>query len=274
MPRALTPEQRDHIAADAARRYAAGESWRQIAVDHGIHKDTLRRLTVARHDITVHPWGQKPIADVALVRELRGEGRSIPAIARELGLSQTAVRTALGTEGRETRYPLLGQRADVTDADKVRVRALYEACPPSQGRPGARATRGPEGRLLAEACRELVDAGVPMETVGRALGRAPSYMSWLLACHDLMPGRRRTLPVTLRTAVPAPRDGVLVEVDGLLVCHECGRAYSNLARHVLGRHDMTPEAYRAAHGLDAAVQLTTLAFRKQVGSRIGAGRRG
>lgn len=62
---------------------------------------------------------------------------------------------------------------------------------------------------------------------------------------------------TLWTADLASCGGVCEEVDGLLVCHECGRGYSNLAQHVLGRHDMTPETYRGAHGLGTSVALTS-----------------
>ncbi|RCS69503.1 hypothetical protein CIK73_06085 [Brachybacterium alimentarium] len=65
---------------------------------------------------------------------------------------------------------------------------LYEACPQaSRARPGARNVRGDEGRILAEACRELIDDGIPMEPLSRDLGRGPTWIHWLLGLHALRP---------------------------------------------------------------------------------------
>src|SRR5699024_7925092 len=57
----LTPAQRDQIAADAAARYRAGESWQQIAQSHGVTGEHVRRLTIVRHDITYRRWGRRPV---------------------------------------------------------------------------------------------------------------------------------------------------------------------------------------------------------------------
>lgn len=43
--------------------------------------------------------------------------------------------------------------------------------------------------------------------------------------------------------------------QGLLICHECGQSYRQLATHVAGRHGIAPAAYRAAHGLSPGVRL-------------------
>ncbi|SLM92697.1 hypothetical protein [Brachybacterium nesterenkovii] len=53
----LTPEQRDQIAADAAVRYAAGESWQQIGTSCGVTGEHVRRITVARFEVTYRRWG-------------------------------------------------------------------------------------------------------------------------------------------------------------------------------------------------------------------------
>lgn len=72
---------RDAIASAAARRYRAGESWTAIAAGYGLSTEYLRRLTVARHDVTFQRWGQKPIADVDEVRRRRAAGEAITQIA-------------------------------------------------------------------------------------------------------------------------------------------------------------------------------------------------
>lgn len=53
----MTPEQRDQIAADAAVRYAAGESWQQIGTSCGVTGEHVRRITVARFEVTYRRWG-------------------------------------------------------------------------------------------------------------------------------------------------------------------------------------------------------------------------
>src|SRR5699024_5657499 len=167
-----TPEQRDQIAADAAARYRAGESWAQIGADYGITGAYTYRLTTARHDITFRRWGQQPVADVDEVLRRRKDAQSLNQIAEALGCSRQAVRTALETAGGvgSTRYPRWAERRLPTDDEIAETRRLYEACPQApRARPGARAVRGDEGRALAEACRELVDDGIPMQTLSRAL---------------------------------------------------------------------------------------------------------
>lgn len=186
----LTPEQRDQIAADAAVRYAAGESWQQIGTSYGVTGEHVRRLTVARFEVTYRRWGQQPVADPQEVRRRRHEGQSIPAIADALGCSLQAVRTALERTGRNdtTRYPRLSTRRRPTAAELEHITQLYEACPQApRARESARYVRGDEGRALAEACRALVDDGVPMLTLARDLGRGATWVHWLLECHDLRP---------------------------------------------------------------------------------------
>lgn len=198
----LTPAQRDQIAADAAARYRAGESWQQIAQSHGVTGEHVRRLTIARHDITYRRWGRRPVADVDEVVRRRDQGQTLSSIADEIGCSRQAVRTALETAQGvpSTRYPRLSRRRAPTENEIAELRGLYEACPQApRAREGARAVRGPEGRLLAEACRSVVDDGVPMQTLSVALGRGATWLHWLLGCHDLRPEPRLVQSTTRRT---------------------------------------------------------------------------
>lgn len=200
--RRLTAGERDAIAADAATRYAAGETWKQIASTYGITGEHVRRLTVARHDITYRRWGSRPVADVDTVLERRTAGETLDQIAAALGCSRQAVRTAL--ESRQgppaSRYPVLGQRRTPMPAEVEQLTALYEACPPApRARPGARYTRGNEGRALAEACAGVVADGVPMATLSRAIGRGPVFVQWLLTLHDLRPVPHQTRSTARRT---------------------------------------------------------------------------
>lgn len=198
----LTPEQRDQIAADAATRYRAGETWGQIAADYGVTGDYVRRTTMARHDITYRRWGQQPVADVDEVVRRRAEGQTLDQIAEALGCSRQAVRTALETAKRApaTRYPRLSRRRQPTDDEVAELRELYMQCPQApRNREGSRAVRGPEGRNLAEACRGLVFDGIPMATLSQALGRGATWMHWLLSIHDLRPDPRPVGTTSRRT---------------------------------------------------------------------------
>ena len=186
----LTPQQRDQIAADATVRYRAGESWAQIGAAYGITGAYTYRLTTARHNITYRRWGQQPIADANEVIRRRQDGQSLDQIADALECSRQAVRTALETAGGTltTRYPRLAERRLPADDEIGELQRLYESCPQApRARPGSRAVRGGEGRNLAEACRALVDDGIPMTTLSRALGRGPTWVHWLLSIHDLRP---------------------------------------------------------------------------------------
>ena len=62
-----------------------------------------------------------------------------------------------------------------------------------------------------------------------------------------------------RPAYGAPdghgRYGILEHEAGKVACHECGRFWSHLATHLHGAHAITAAAYRAAHGLSAAMPL-------------------
>ena len=198
----LTLEQRDQVAADAAARYQAGETWAEIGASYDLTPEYVYRLTTARHDITFRRWGQQPLADVDEVVRRRDSGQTLDQIAKDLGCSRQAIRTALETAQRApaTRYPRLSERRAPTDDETDHITRLYEACPQApRTREGSRAVRGPEGRLLAEACRSVVDEGVPMETLSRALGRGPTWLHWLLGCHDLRPGLRSVQTTARRT---------------------------------------------------------------------------
>lgn len=202
MARRMTPERRDKIAADAAGRYGAGESWQEIGADYGISSEYVRRLTIARHDITYRRWGRRPAADPQEVSRRREEGQTLAEIAAALDCSRQAVRTALETAGTRsaTRYPRLSERRAPTSAELERISALYEACPAApRSRPGAHDMRGPEGRAVAEACHNLVADGVPMQTLSTALGRAATWVHWLFGIHDLRPATRPTQSTARRT---------------------------------------------------------------------------
>jgi hypothetical protein len=198
----LSPEQRDQIAADASTRYELGETWQQIGASYGISGEHVRRLTTARHNITYHRWGQRPVADPQEVSRRREEGQTLAEIAAALDCSRQAVRTALETAGKRsaTRYPRLSERRAPTPAELEWISALYEACPAApRSRPGAHDMRGPEGRAVAEACHDLVAEGVPMETLSKALGRAATWVHWLLGIHDLRSAVRPTRSTARRT---------------------------------------------------------------------------
>lgn len=198
----LTPAQRDAIAAEAATRYAAGETWQQIAARYNLSSEYVRRLTTRRQHVVYRRWGQQPVADPQEVCRLRDEGQTLDRIADALGCSRQAVRTALEAADRDTdtRYPRLGQRRRPTTAELEQITQLYEACPPApHARPGARYVRGREGQTLAEACRHLVDDGVPMQTLSQDLGRGGTWIHWLLGCHDLRPSLRAVRSTARRT---------------------------------------------------------------------------
>lgn len=198
----LTPQELEGIAAAAADRYRRGETWSQIAADYGLSSGYLRRLTVSRHNITYHRWGNKPVADPDDVAQRRAKGLTLDQIADELSCSRQAVRTALERAGetRPTRYPRLSGRRKPTAVEVEHLSLLYRACPPApRARPGARNVRDDEGRTLAEECRALVDAGVPMATLSQALGRGPTWVHWLLSCHNLRQDQRAPATTARRT---------------------------------------------------------------------------
>ncbi|HEX7350574.1 hypothetical protein [Brachybacterium sp.] len=194
----LSTEQRDDVADDAAIRYRAGESWAEIGARYDLTPQYVYRLTTARHDITFRRWGRQPFADVDEVVRRREDGQTLEQIAEDLGCSRQAIRTALETAGRTppTRYPRLAESRTPTADEIAELRGLYEACPQA---PRARAVRGEEGRVLAGACRSVVDDGVPMQRLSVALGRGATWLHWLLSCHDLRPELRKARTTTRRT---------------------------------------------------------------------------
>lgn len=123
-------------------------------------------------------------------------------IAEVLDCSRQAVRTALERAGRTppTRYPRLSERRDPTQTEIATLIQLYETCPQApRNREGFRDTKGPEGRALADACRTIVDDGTPMATLSTALERGPTWVHWLLNCHDLQPELHATQTTSRRT---------------------------------------------------------------------------
>lgn len=187
MRRRLTEAARDRIAAIARRRYAAGESWAHIAADFDLHPGYLRKLTTARHVVEFQCWGQKPVADPDEVVRRRDQGESIQAIATALGCSSTAVRTSIERADRvpSTRYSRLSGRRARAAAEVAQIGELYDSCRQAlRARPGHSDTAGEHGLELALACRELVEDGVPMQTLSRAPGHGPTWVHWLLGRHD------------------------------------------------------------------------------------------
>jgi len=204
----LTTEQRDDVANDAAIRYRAGESWAEIGARYDLTPQYVYRLTTARHDITFRRWGRQPLADVDEVVRRREDGQTLDQIAEDLGCSRQAIRTALETAGRTppTRYPRLAESRTPTADEIAELRGLYEACPQApRAREGARAVRGIEGRILAEACRVLIEDGVPMDTLSRAIGRGATWVHWLLGIHDLRPEPRAVNTTARRTRITRVR---------------------------------------------------------------------
>ncbi|WP_152351541.1 helix-turn-helix domain-containing protein [Brachybacterium subflavum] len=198
----LTEEQRAQIAADAHDCYEAGESWREIALELDLHPGTIQRLVAQRCPVTFRRWGQKPVADPAEVARRREAGETLDEIARALGCSRTAVRTALESEQGPpvTRYPRLAARRMPTDTELAELRRLLEACPPApRSRPGYLDLGGPEGLQVATRCLVLVDDGIPMATLSRALGHGPTWVHWLLGKHDLQPPERQSRSTSRRT---------------------------------------------------------------------------
>lgn len=52
------------------------------------------------------------------------------------------------------------------------------------------------------------------------------------------------------------RYGILdTDAHGLLICHECGRAWKHLATHARAAHDLLAAAYREKHGLARSRRL-------------------
>lgn len=202
MRRRLTAAERQEIARAGHARYTAGESWAQIARDLDLHPGSLRRIVQQLDPVEFRRWGQRPVADPAEVARRRDAGETIAAIAEALGCSRTAVRTALEstTSRTPTRYPRLSSRRSITDAELCELALLYEACPEApRNRPGHRETGGDEGAVLAAACLELVEDGVPMQTLSIALGRGPTWVHWLLGRHGLRPEPHEVRSTSRRT---------------------------------------------------------------------------
>lgn len=205
MVRKQSSQDRAALGRVARARYEAGETWRAIGADLGWDPTTVRKAAEASGPVQRRRWGSQPVADPAAVLSRRQQGASIPALAREFGCSQTAIRTALEaatSSPSATRYPRLSERRSPTAQEIVYLRGLYEACPPLGPR-GARATAGPEGLVLAQECRRLVDDGVPMQPLSVALGRTITWVHWLLGRHDLLPPRRPARS-TMRRTLPSP----------------------------------------------------------------------
>lgn len=210
MRRRRTATERHEIARSGHERYTAGESWTEIARDLDLHPGSLRRIVQQMDPVEFRRWGQRPIAEPSDVAALRAKGETIQSIAAALGCSRTAVRTALeSTTGRApTRYPRLSARRSITDSELRELALLYEACPEApRNRPGHRETGGDEGAVLAAACLELVEDGVPMQTLSIALGRGPTWVHWLLGRHGLRPEPHEVRSTSRRTRTVDEDDG-------------------------------------------------------------------
>lgn len=55
--------------------------------------------------------------------------------------------------------------------------------------------------------------------------------------------------------IPEPRHGYLDELDGRLICHECGQTYLHLATHARAVHELYAAEYRERHGLGVTTSL-------------------
>lgn len=198
----LTEEQREEIARTGHERYTAGESWAAIAQDLGLHPGSLRRIVAKLDPVEYRRWGQQAVADPTEVIRRRETGETLAQIAESLGCSQTAVRTALeATKGLPlTRYPELHTRRSPTHTELDKLRLLLEQCPPApRARPGHLDMAGPEGLELARGCLVLVEDGVPMVTLSRALDRGPTWVHWLLSKHELRPAERQSRSTSRKT---------------------------------------------------------------------------
>lgn len=198
----LTSAQRARIADEAARRYNEGATWAEIAADHQLSSAYVRRLAIARHDITYRRWGQQAVVNPDEAQDLHNDGKTLEAMAKELGCSRQAIRTALEAAGRSalTRYPKLSTKREPSAEEVRRISRLYETCPQApRSRKGSRNVRGTEGRALAAACLEVVLTGVPMSSLSRALDRGPTWVHWLLSCHEMQPPKRRVHTTSRRT---------------------------------------------------------------------------
>ena len=74
---------------------------------------------------------------------------------------------------------------------------------------------------------------------------------------------------------PAPRVGQPVgagvygrigeDAEGRLICHECGKAYLNLAVHAFLAHDLTADEYREVYELPRSTKLAAVSVRERIG---------
>lgn len=55
------------------------------------------------------------------------------------------------------------------------------------------------------------------------------------------------------------------DAEGRLICHECGRAYLNLAAHVALAHGMSADEYRETYELPRSTKLAAASVRERIG---------
>lgn len=55
------------------------------------------------------------------------------------------------------------------------------------------------------------------------------------------------------------------DAEGRLICHECGRAYLNLAAHVALAHGMSADEYRETYELPRSTKLSAASMRERIG---------
>jgi len=80
------------------------------------------------------------------------------------------------------------------------------------------------------------------------------------------------VPAELTPAVPIRRS----VTDGHIVCLEDGKKLRMLKRHLISRHGLTPQAYRAKWGLGPDYPMVAPAYalkRQELAKKIGLGRK-
>lgn len=55
------------------------------------------------------------------------------------------------------------------------------------------------------------------------------------------------------------------DAEGRLICHECGRAYLNLAAHVALAHGLSADEYRETYELPRSTKLAAASMRERIG---------
>lgn len=81
--------------------YKAGQTMKQIAARHNIHRVTVREV-LDRTDTTKRPKGMRP-SQVDIAARLYESGLSLASVGTQLGFDATTIRTMLLRNGIGTR---------------------------------------------------------------------------------------------------------------------------------------------------------------------------